>query len=60
MEHQWREQLEKEGFRVSTALEGLGQIPEIQDIYIEHIREAYNAPVPDAARQKTSYIKENL
>ena len=57
---EWREQLEKEGFRVSTALEGLGQIPEIQDIYIEHIREAYNAPVPDAARQKTSYIKENL
>lgn len=56
----WREELVKAGFSVSTILEGLGQIPEIQDIYIEHINDAYTAPVLDAARQKSSYIKEAL
>lgn len=57
---EWRGQLEKEGYKVSTILEGLGQIPGIQDIYIDHIREAFQAPVLDAARQKSSYIRENL
>lgn len=34
----WKEALEKEGYTVNTRLEGLGQVPEIQDIFIEHIR----------------------
>lgn len=57
---EWRGELEKEGFTVNTVIEGLGQIPGIQDIYIEHIKEAFNAPVPDAAGMKAAYIKENL
>lgn len=57
---EWREQLSDAGFSVSTILEGLGQIPEIQDIYIEHVKDAFAAPVPDAAKQKSTYIKENL
>lgn len=57
---EWREQLSGEGFKVSSILEGLGQIPDIQDIYIDHIKDAFNAPVIDAATQKSSYIKENL
>lgn len=57
---EWREQLEKEGFKVSAILEGLGQIPAIQDIYIEHVKEAFNAPVLDAGSKKSSYIKDNL
>ncbi len=57
---EWRERLEGEGFKVSSILEGLGQVPGIQDIYIDHIKDAFNAPVLDAARQKSSYIKENL
>lgn len=55
-----REELSNDGYNVSTILEGLGQIPEIQDIYIEHIKEAFAAPIMDAAEQKSSYIKENL
>lgn len=57
---EWRENLEKDGFAVSTILEGLGQIPEIQDIYIDHIKEAFAAPVLDAAGKKSSYIKDNI
>ncbi len=55
-----REKLTTAGFSVSTILEGLGQIPEIQDIYIDHIKDALTAPIPDAAKQKSTYIKENL
>lgn len=55
-----REELSNAGFSVSTILEGLGQIPEIQDIYIDHIKDAFSAPVLDAAAQKSSYIKENM
>lgn len=57
---EWCEKLEGEGFNVSSILEGLGKIPEIQNIYIDHIKEAFNAPVLDAAGQKSSFIKENL
>ena len=34
----WREALEKEGFQVDCCMEGLGEIPEIQEIYLNHIR----------------------
>ena len=57
---EWRERLEKEGFRVEAVMEGLGQLPAVQDLYIEHVREAFDAPVLDAATQKSNYIKENL
>ncbi|WP_301710654.1 sirohydrochlorin cobaltochelatase [uncultured Duncaniella sp.] len=57
---EWRENLEKAGFTVSTVLEGLGQISQIQDIFIEHIKDALTAPVLDALSQKKSYIKENI
>ena len=37
---EWKEALEKEGLQVDCRLEGLGEIPEIQDLYISHIRSA--------------------
>ena len=40
-------------------MEGLGQVSEIQDIYIEHLKEALEAPVTDAAKQKASAISES-
>lgn len=36
----WKENIEKENIKVSLDIEGLGQIPEIQNIFIEHIRES--------------------
>lgn len=51
----WREALEKEGLQVDCRLEGLGEIPEIQDIYIEHIRfSLHHAPV-DIMKKKQEY-----
>ena len=35
---EWKEALEKEGFQVRLHLEGLGEAPEIQDIYLAHIQ----------------------
>lgn len=34
----WKEALEKEGYTVNVRMEGLGQVPEIQEIFIDHIR----------------------
>ena len=33
----WKETLEKQGFTVDVRLEGLGEVPEIQDLYIKKI-----------------------
>jgi len=35
---EWKEALEAEGFVVNTAIEGLGEVPEIQDLYIDRVR----------------------
>lgn len=51
----WKEALESEGFQVDCRLEGMGEIPEIQDIYIEHIRfSLHHAPV-DIMKKKEAY-----
>lgn len=50
---EWRENLEKEGFRVKSALEGLGQVPEIQQIFISHIRQGLeNRPLTPSQHKK--------
>ena len=46
---------ESEGFQVDCYLEGMGEIPEIQDIYIDHIRfSLHHAPV-DIMKKKQDY-----
>ena len=34
---EWKEALEKQGFAVSVKLEGLGEVPEIQQLYVEKV-----------------------
>lgn len=51
----WKEALEKEGFSVNTHLEGLGQIPEIQDIFIGHIRFGLKHQMLDIMTKKAAY-----
>ncbi len=34
----WKQALEKEGMRVSVRMQGLGEIPEIQNLFIDHAR----------------------
>lgn len=51
----WKKALEDEGFEVGCVLEGLGQIPEIQDIYISHIRFATEYAEVDIMKKKADY-----
>lgn len=51
----WKEALEKEGFTVNTRLEGLGQIPEIQDIFIDHIYFGLKHRMLDIMTKKAAY-----
>ena len=51
----WKQALEAEGLQVDCCLEGLGEIPEIQDIYLDHIRYSlHHAPV-DILQKKQEY-----
>ena len=50
-----KEMLEKEGFTVSAQLEGLGQIPEIQEIFIDHIRFGLKHRMLDIMTKKAAY-----
>ena len=52
---EWKEMLEKEGFTVSAQLEGLGQIPEIQEIFIDNIRFGLKHRMLDIMTKKAAY-----
>lgn len=56
----WRGSLESEGYKVETVIEGLGQIPGIQDVYIEHIRQGMREKPLTATQLKSEFIKDNL
>ncbi|MCR5292653.1 MAG: sirohydrochlorin cobaltochelatase, partial [Eubacterium sp.] len=36
----WKSVFEKEGYEVICVLEGLGQVPAIQQIYVDHAKQA--------------------
>lgn len=57
---EWTEALTESGFKVESVMEGLGQIPEIQDIYINHIRQALADKPLSASQRKQAFILENL
>lgn len=42
-EDSWKTVLEKEGYEVECILEGLGQIPEIQELYVQHVQDAIDS-----------------
>ena len=52
---EWKEALEKEGYTVNTRLEGLGQVPEIQEIFINHIRFGLKHRMLDIMTKKAAY-----
>lgn len=51
----WKQALEAEGLQVDCRLEGLGEIPEIQDIYIEHIHHSLQHAPVDIMKKKEAY-----
>ncbi|MCF0173326.1 MAG: sirohydrochlorin cobaltochelatase [Bacteroidales bacterium] len=60
IDKEFKEHLESEGFVVGSLLEGLGQVPEIQELYVEHIRAALTRKPLSSVEIKTNFIKENI
>lgn len=52
----WRENLEKEGFNAKSVIEGLGHIPEIQDIYIRHIKDGLKEKPLTPVERKAAFL----
>jgi len=52
---EWKDALEKEGFTVNVRLEGLGQMPEIQETFINHIRFGLKHRMPGIMEKKAAY-----
>jgi sirohydrochlorin cobaltochelatase len=55
---EWKEMLEKEGFNVDVRMEGMGEIPRIQEIFIDHIRFILHHKMQDITEKKKRYAKE--
>lgn len=53
----WKESLEATGLKVDVRMEGLGQIPEIQDLFIEHVRFSMHHKMVDIMKKKAHYAK---
>lgn len=52
----WKENLEKQGYKVNLYLKGLGENPGIQDLFIAHARFAAGHKPIDMATKKKKYI----
>ena len=53
----WKDDLEKEGYEVSVFMEGLGQNPAIQNIFVEHARFCATHKYLDIVKKKKDYAK---
>lgn len=54
---EWKENLEKKGYKVNLYLKGLGENPAIQDLYIAHARFAAGHKAVSMAVKKRNYSK---
>ena len=52
----WKKELEDNGYEVSVLMEGLGQNPDIQDIFIEHARFAAKHKMVDIMDKKSNTL----
>lgn len=52
---EWKENLEKEGYKVNLYLKGLGENPGVQDLFIGHARFAAGHKAVDMAAKKKRY-----
>ncbi len=59
LEGEWQPQLEAEGYQVTFVREGLGEIPEIQALYIDHIRQGLKERPLRAPEIKAAFLREN-
>lgn len=54
----WKKELEDNGYEVSVLMEGLGQNPDIQNLFIEHARFAAKHKMIDIMDKKKAYAAE--
>lgn len=52
---EWKEELEKKGYKVNLYLKGLGENPDVQDLFIAHARFAAGHKLIDMAAKKAAY-----
>lgn len=52
---EWKEELEKKGYKVNLYLKGLGENPDVQDLFIAHARFAAGHKQIDMAAKKAAY-----
>ena len=58
MAGEWKEALEKEGFKIGVQMEGLGQNPAIQALFIEHARFIAGHKMVNITKKKQQYAAE--
>ncbi|MDE6452243.1 MAG: sirohydrochlorin cobaltochelatase [Odoribacter sp.] len=51
----WKEELEKQGFKVNLYLKGLGEHPAVQDLFVSHARFAAGHKAVDMKTKKAAY-----
>ena len=54
---EWKEELEKRGYKVNVYLKGLGENPAIQDLFIQHAKFASTHQREDIIVKKKKYEK---
>ena len=54
---EWREEMEKNGIKAEVNIEGLGQITEIQDIFVQHLRHCMNYRERSIMEKKMVYAQ---
>ncbi len=58
IDQDWREALEREGYRVEVRLKGLGELKAIQELFVEHIDFATKHKMHDIIEKKATYSKQ--
>lgn len=53
----WKEELEKKGYKVNVVLKGLGEYPAIQELFIQHVKFASKHQREDITIKKKKYEK---
>ena len=53
----WKDELEKQGYEVTVFMEGLGQNPAVQDIFVEHARFSATHKYLDIVKKKKDYAE---
>lgn len=54
---EWKESLEKQGYKVNLYLKGLGENPTVQQLFIQHARFAAGHKAVDMATKKKGYMQ---